>query len=380
MYIGAIITVAGANHDGTGRPVHQAGDLIRHKLSETPIAYWPVLGKSILDRVVENLCQSGARQVSVISEGGVTQAGSNVESISRPQGCFWATWETIVSNYLHQGIETLLLVRLGHYVELDFVNFVRYHRESGNSLTQACSDRCPVDIVAVDARALTSPVDSLRSRLSQLISARQRYEFRGYSNALTRPEQYRQLVADSLTGACAIRPVGCEVEPGFWLGEGARVDGSTCVVGPCYIGAGVRVRNACTISGNSAIEQQCEVDCGTSVDSCSIFPGTYVGMALNLRNAIVSGSHLFHLQRNVEVEIHDRRLIGARFATHRLMKSARTYLGGKARQLSATALSTRSSRLASLLTNRSTKRIGDCQEVPRTRAEEQSPVILGEVE
>jgi hypothetical protein len=152
------------------------------------------------------------------------------------------------------------------------------------------------------------------------------------------------------------------------------------VVGPTYIGAGVRIRNACTISGYTAIEQQCEIDCGTTVDSCSIFPGTYVGMGLNLKSAIVAGSHLFHLQRNVEVEIQDRRLIGARFAPRRLVKTARTYLGGKARKLSTTVLSTRSSRLASLLTKRSMEGFGDCNDARRTRVEEESPVILGEAE
>jgi hypothetical protein len=83
------------------------------------------------------------------------------------------------------------------------------------------------------------------------------------------------------------------------------------------------------------------------------------------------------LQRNVEVEIQDRRLIGARFASQRLMKNAKTFLGGKARKLSATVLSTRSSRLASLLTSRSSEIAGDCQEARRTRAEEQSPVTWG---
>ena len=378
MDIGAIVTVAGPNHDGRGIPVHQAGNFINHKLSEIPIAYWPLLGKSILDRVVENLYCSGVKQVSVIPENGASHSSSKVESIS-PQGRFWTSWETIVSNCLHQGIETLLLIRLGHYAEIDISTFVRYHRDSGHALTQACGGHSPLDIVAVDAGALKTG-DSLRSRLSQLISSRQRYQFRGYSIELKSPEQFRQLAVDALAGACAIRPLGREVEPGFWLGEGARVDGSTCVVGPTYIGAGVRVRNACTISGYSSIEQQCEVDCGTSVDSCSIFPATYVGMALNLKNAIVSGSHLFHLQRNVEVEIQDRRLIGARFVSHRLVKNARSYLGGKARKLSATVLSTRSSGLASLMTNRSSETSGDGQDARRTRAEAQSPAILGEVE
>jgi carbonic anhydrase/acetyltransferase-like protein (isoleucine patch superfamily) len=285
---------------------------------------------------------------------------------------------------LRQGIETLLLVSLSHYSEIDIADLIRVHREGGNALTQACSNSSPLDYVAVDARELQRG-DHLRLRLSQLIHSRRRYHFRGYCQQLSRPDHYRQLVTDALSRICELRPAGREVEAGFWLGEGARVEGSSCVVGPTYIGAGVRVRNACTISGYSAIEQQCEVDCGTNVDGCSIFPATYVGMGLNLKHAIVSGSHLFHLQRNVEVEIQDRRLIGTRFAPQRLMNTAKTYLGGKARKLSATVLSTRSSRLASLLTSRDSEHsnleyFGDCQSARRARVEDKSPLVLGEVE
>lgn len=384
MNIGAIITVAGPSQDEAGKTLRPASAILNHKLSGTPLAYWPLLGKSILERTVENLCLSSVQHISVISENEAPHSASKIEPITHPASSFWTSWEAAVSNYLRQGVEALLLVRLGHYAEIDVADFLSAHRRSGSSLTQACSDRNPLDYVAVDASELQRG-DHLRFRLSQLIHSRKRYQFRGYCQELSRPDQYRQLVTDALSGICALRPVGREVEPGFWLGEGARVDGSSCVVGPTYVGAGVRVRNACTISGYSSIEQQCEIDCGTNVDSCSIFPATYIGMGLNLKNAIVSGSHLFHLQRKVEVEIQDRRLIGTRFAPQRLMKSAKTYLGGKARKLSATVLSTRSSRLASLLTSRdsensSIEHFGDCQNTRRARVEEKSPVILGEVE
>lgn len=380
MGIGAIITVAGK--DGSGQPPRPASAIVNRKLSGVPLAYWPLLGKSILERTVESLCLAGVQNLSVISENEALT--SRVESISRAASSFWKSWESAVSGCLREGIDTLLLVRLGHYAEIDVSDFVRAHRETGNALTQAWTDGNPLDYVAVDASELQRG-DHLRFRLSQLINSRKRYHFRGYCQELSRPDHYRQLVTDALSGICALRPMGREVESGFWLGEGARIDGSSCVVGPTYIGAGVRVRNACTISGYSSIEQQCEVDCGTNVDSCSIFPATYIGMGLNLKNAIVSGSHLFHLQRNVEVEIQDRRLIGTRFAPQRLMNTAKSYLGGKARKLSTTVLSTRSSRLASLLTSRDSEsngieQFGGCQNARRARVEDKSPLVLGEVE
>jgi hypothetical protein len=262
----------------------------------------------------------------------------------------------VVSDYLNQGIETLLLVRLGPYVELDLPDLLRFHRDAASPLTQVYKGRTALDLVVVDATPLRDGTGSFRTRLSELIPQRQRYAFTGYANRLAEPSDFRRLVQDALSGHCAIRPVGREVRPGIWYGENARVDRSATILAPAFIGAETCVEASCTVSGASSLERQCEVDCGTTVDDCCVFPGTYLGMGLNVTHALVKGSRLFHLNRNIEVEIGDSRLIGAASPSHQLGRRARSVL--RSNGTFGSSLVTRSSQLASLLTTGRFGRLG----------------------
>ena len=117
-----------------------------------------------------------------------------------------------------------------------------------------------------------------------------------------------------------------------------------------FLGAETCVEASCTISGASSLERQCEVDYGTTVDDCCVFPGTYLGMGLNVRHALVKGSRLFHLNRDIEVELSDSRLIGTTAPSRQLGRRARSVLAPNG--TFGSSLVTRSSQLASLLTTR----------------------------
>ena len=359
--IGVIVTIAGPAHTGSDG----VGGAPRKRIEKTkatspllmgsPAAACDVLGQSIMDRVVARLRGFGAQRISIISEGKLaactaTSANASLYRAGSTPG-FWPAWDSVVSEYLNQGMETLLLVRLGPYVEVDLLDLLRFHRETASPLTQVYHRQDALDLVVVDAARLRDGTGSFRSRLSGLIPQRQRYAFTGYANRLTEPADFRRLVQDAFSGRCGgIRPVGREVRPRIWYGENARVDRSATIVAPAFIGAETCVEASCTISGASSVERQCEVDCGTSVDDCCVFPGTYLGMGLNVTHALVKGSRLFHLNRNIEMEISDSRLIGATSPSRQLGRRARSVLG--ANGTFGSSLVTRSSQLASLLTTR----------------------------
>ncbi|PYX09173.1 MAG: hypothetical protein DMG88_07710 [Acidobacteria bacterium] len=347
MYVGAIVTIA-----NRARCEGDSGNLPRKRpgshqstpqlLLGSPFATWDVLGQSVLDRTLDRLRVFGIDHVSVISEDGLcrwSQPGPFTYKSSTAAG-FWPAWDSVVSQYLNHGMATLLLVRLGPYVELDVSDFLRFHRESRGPLTQAHHSPGPLDLVAVDAKQLRNAEHSFRARLSTMIANRREYKFNGYLNALAEPADFRRLVEDALRGRCGIRPIGQEVEPGIWVGQGAQIERSANVLAPAYIGANSYVRSSCTISGASAVEKQCEVDCTTSVDNCCILPGTYLGMGLNVSNAIVGAGRLFHLGRGVELQMNDDRLIGITPSSRQLTRSALAMFG---------AVSTRASRTASLM-------------------------------
>jgi carbonic anhydrase/acetyltransferase-like protein (isoleucine patch superfamily) len=352
VYIGAIVTVAGNggaggsnNSSRTGAPVNAPQLLLG-----APFAYSELLGQTMVDRVVHRLRAFGVEHVSVISEG----VGNKIAVLHDPQGShgFWSAWDSIVSRFLNQGIEELLLLRLGPYVEIDVPDLVRFHHASADPLTQVYDSKGPLDLVLVNAAELKQGNGSYRSRLSNLIPHRSRYRFSGYSNRLNSPSDFRRLVNDGLLGRCAIHPVGKEVHAGIWMNDYAVVDHTARIHAPAYIGAGTRIGAACAIGGSCAIEQGCEIDCGTTIEDCCIFPHTYVGLGLNLRHSIVSGSKLFNLKRNVEMQFNDRHLIANTLASRNQLTNATSRILRPVRSASRSGLSARVSKVASLMSNR----------------------------
>src|SRR5437762_11742567 len=107
-------------------------------------------------------------------------------------------------------METLLLVRLGPYVELDYSDFLRFHRESAAALTQANHALGAMDLIAVDAKQLRDTKDSFRARLSAMIADRREYRFTGYLNALADPADFRRSEE---------RRVGKECRSRVWVGD-----------------------------------------------------------------------------------------------------------------------------------------------------------------
>lgn len=84
------------------------------------------------------------------------------------------------------------------------------------------------------------------------------------------------------------------------------------IIGPAYIGAHARIKASCVIKGATAIERNSEVDSGTVVNDSCVLPGTYLGAGLNFSHSIIAANKLFHLDRNIEVEIADRKLVAKR--------------------------------------------------------------------
>jgi NDP-sugar pyrophosphorylase family protein len=385
VYIGAILTIAGRPH----LQREHLGSLPRKRLEThaspsqlrlgKPVALWDVLGKTVLDRTIERLRIFGIDRISVISENsGRNLSHEGFESVftesSAGQSSFWSEWDSIVSDYLNHEMETLLLVRLGPYAEVDFSDLLRFHRQSGKALTQVQHPQGALDLVVVDANELRSGVGSFRSRLSAMLPDRGHYEFKGYLNRLIKPADFRRLVEDALLGRCAIRPEGREVSAHVWLGEGAYVEPSANVIGPAYVGTNSYVGPACSISGSSTIERQCKVDFSTVIDGSCILPGTYVGMGLSVANAIVGDGKVYHLGRDVEVGIADQRLIGDAFRARELVRNARTLLESVLAARSAQRASLIPTRWFDLLINRLRRHVG----LKTAPLRQQSPVLLSE--
>jgi hypothetical protein len=70
------------------------------------------------------------------------------------------------------------------------------------------------------------------------------------------------------------------------------------------------VRAAALVTRFSNLERRCLVDYGTAIEDSSVLPYTHVGRGLDVAHAVVEGSRLVNLSRNVAVTIRDANLIG----------------------------------------------------------------------
>jgi hypothetical protein len=314
VQIGAILTLAGERHSDSAF----SGALLRRGLEErrllsgSPRARIDILGQSLRDRSIAKLASLGltrADDVRVISEGA---ASSNLlPARSAKASAFINAWEDAIAEYVRRGVELLLLVRVSAYADLDYEELIRFHLDQQGPLTQAYGPDGSLDVAVVSANALREAEGSYRKVLSTLIPEQQRFFYSGYVNRLNKPQDFRKLVEDGLTGECELRPLGTQIAEGVWHGAGAQVNSSAMINGPAFIGAQSRIDAGCVITGASAIERGCHIDCGTTVDQSWLLQGAYIGVGLHVRRSIINRSKLFHLDRNLEVAVADPRLIGA---------------------------------------------------------------------
>jgi hypothetical protein len=315
--LGTII-IAGAMHpDMSGEFAPGGGGRNHSSLPRSyPVALWDLLGKSVLRRIIDRLQAAGEQLVSVVPAEG--SSGVHEEA-----------WERTFVEYARSGVERILLVSLGAYSEFQLNSLLEFHRASECQVTNLADEQGPLGISLIEAKCADGGPTSLRNRLSAFSSCSSTYEFTGYSNLLADPADYRRLVQDALAGRCEIKPVGQEIRPGIWCGNGARVSALARVLAPAYLGLRARVRAGALIASGTSIEERSEVDCGTVVQNSSVLPRTYLGPGLHVSQSVVSGSRLVHLTRKIDVELAHTGLLSRKGpnAPSRVLESLSAFFG-----------------------------------------------------
>jgi hypothetical protein len=332
VHVGAILTIPNGVRLQRERSQSALSDGHNNTAADpntAPIARWDLLGKSVLDRVLERLQMFGVSEASVIAE----QATDAAADAGDATNAFWSAWDAAISRYLQFDLQTLLLVRAGPYAEVDVADWLHFHRETASAMTQVYDQHGALDLVAIDAKRLARGEGSFRNRLRSLIPKHRRYSYSGYSNRLSDIRDFHRLMEDALCGRAAIHPIGEEVQANVWANETARIADSARIVAPAYIGRNSRVNAGCTIS-SSVIEEQSEVDCGTTVNDSCVLGGSYVGAGLKVRGAVVYQDTFFHLGRNIRLQFRDHRLFGRNLSTRRFLPRRRPAAAGWNRQSS----------------------------------------------
>jgi len=299
--LGTII-ITGNNQPRNSGPISRSNGTRNSSTASTsnyPIAFWDLLGHSVLQRTIERLRRFGVQLISVFNNQ------ESVATISHGE-----PWEKAVLDHARNGVQRILLITLGAFTEFDLDDLMRFHMENKCRVTNVSDGQEPLGITLMESKYVANPSTPLRNRLTALVSCSCNYEYSGFANRLASPADYRQLVQDALAGRCEIAPIGKEIQPGIWIGNCARIPRSVRVLGPCYVGAHTRIRPGALICPGTALERQCEIDCGTIVENSTILPSTYLGPGLHVSNCLISGSRLIHLNRNLDVELGDTGLLG----------------------------------------------------------------------
>jgi len=277
-----------------------------------------LLGMSVSARLIQTL--AGARTIADVSvvrdrrlpdfdlthdPDVVIHATSDVWGVARDQ-----LWDQ-----RHRGLDPVLIIRAGAYIECDLDDLVRFHYRGGEAVTCICDDQGALDFWVVNPH-IASGDDDLRTMLE---NAEACYRIQGYVNRLDSWWEMRRLVIDGLSLRCLFWPQGREVRPGVWMAEGAQLERGARIVAPGFIGRDVTISDQCLITRCTNVENGSHVDYGTVVEDSSILAGTYVGIGLDLSHSIAHGTHLAHLDHDVMLEITDPMVVRPMRGKHWLM-------------------------------------------------------------
>jgi len=266
--LGALVVTNGG--DGN----HQTGGAAASFWSSS----WPVVGKTVLQRWIERVRELGVDMVSVVNR--------DVQPPVR------------MLDWAKEGVDRILLIVSGSYAEIDLADLLDFHQQGRNRITRVFDKQGPLGISLLDRSAvLKKGIRDFQSFHSS------RYDFSGYVSRLSSTIAYRQLVQDALEGRCGIQPAGLQADEKAWIDPSAYVDPSARIQGPCYIGAHSRVNAGVVVTGYSSVERNCEIDIGTSLDHACILPDTYLAAGLHVKNSVVDGTRLEHLDHGVTVDL-----------------------------------------------------------------------------
>jgi hypothetical protein len=303
VVIGAIIIGSAAQPAMAG-----AGDIgQQNAIVEDPLGFVEVMGRSVMERMVDRFLAADIEMVSVLADPQVVLPSfcqSSDKVIAHVVADMRSALSRTLEDYSEQGIGLTFVVHANVYAECDLIDWIWFHRGTRQGITRSCDSNGGLDFWVVDCAKRQSIDISLLLEDKERFDG-SRYFISEYASQIATPSDLRRLVTDVFREGCKMRPAGREIRPGVWIEAGAQIHRRARIVAPAYIGRGTRVREDTLITRCSNVESSCYVDYGTVVDDSSILTNSYVGIWLDVSNVVVKGNRLANVRRNVTLEISD---------------------------------------------------------------------------
>ena len=289
------------------------------RFGSIPLACLDVLGMTAEERIVRRLQQFGVTLCSVVCDAPretdrLTQCAvldSRMQHLHETGEHFWQIAEQTFHSCVEDGAELVIVHRIGPYLEVDYEEMIQHHLDRRSAVTEAVDpEGVGLSLFVLSTSARTDAGELFQSHLRRMRKESEPFPVSGYVNRLQKAADLRRLAMDGLLARNEVTPQGTEVKPGIWIGPSARVHRKARVVAPAFIGAHAKIRASALITRGTAIERHAEVDCGTVVENATVLPFSCLGAGLDAMHCVVGFRRLAHLVRNVEVEIHDAKLVG----------------------------------------------------------------------
>ena len=299
MGLGAIVVVG---------PGAENASVLPGSFLARPLAYFEVLGRSTVERVIERFVRADVDIVTVLhakADSGLKASFTAFENVEfQLANDIAAGMRQKLKEYSENGIDHSFLVLGNVYAETDLLDLYYFHREARQAATRAMDREGVLDLWVLDcAKAKDQRIDP--QHLREWKTSHTSYFIREYVNRLTDPRDLRRFASDLLRGRCSAPPPGREVKRGIWIDEGAEVHRRARLVAPAYIGRGSEIMEDTLVTRFSNIEKDCCVNYGTVIEDSSILQGTEIGICLDVCHAVANGNKLLKLDRNVVIEITD---------------------------------------------------------------------------
>lgn len=123
-----------------------------------------------------------------------------------------------------------------------------------------------------------------------------------------------RMVLDKTFGGLLL--AGREADPGIWISRNVNLHPTAKLVPPVFIGGDTRIGPGTRLGPYAVIGQNCILDSGSSVVNSVVFPGSYVGEALELSDVIVDRNRLINFRLSTAVSITDNFILGGLTPKH----------------------------------------------------------------
>lgn len=133
---------------------------------------------------------------------------------------------------------------------------------------------------------------------------------RGYWRAIDSIDQYRIANLDVMQGKVqGLKPNAEEIAPGVWIGRGARVDSGAVLTPPVLAGSGCHVEKDAVIGPGATLGEGVRVKRGATIVGTVVLPGSKVGLATRLEEAVVRGNVLARASNQEPTYVDDREVL-----------------------------------------------------------------------